>query len=100
MKLIYYFYPFFGTPPVSLLPYYSFLFCALCLILFEGFDKKAKSFFFIVLFTESVNQPSEPTMAMFQHGSLVDFQGRGHFARGQSVIERAEVLDSCQVVAT
>ncbi|KAF3510673.1 hypothetical protein F2Q69_00004096 [Brassica cretica] len=65
-----------------------------------GFDKKAKSFFFIVLFIESVNQPSEPTMAMFQHGSLVDFQGRGHFARGQSVIERAEVLDSCQVVAT
>ena len=45
MKLIYYFYPFFGTP-VSLLHYYSFLLCALCLILFEGFDKKAKSFFF------------------------------------------------------
>ncbi|CAN6811889.1 unnamed protein product [Brassica oleracea] len=49
---------------------------------------------------QQVNQPSEPTMAMFQHGSLVDFQGRSHFARGQSVIERAEVLDSCQVVAT
>ncbi|CAN7011764.1 unnamed protein product [Brassica rapa subsp. trilocularis] len=41
-------------------------------------------------------QPTEPTMAMFQHGSLVHFQGPSHSARGQSVIECPEVLDSCK----